>query len=196
MIVEHVFVTTHPSAEAMQKASMFLASHGFVNAAGAAFPVGGGEWNALEMKRGVKNAARAKSVAQLPQVAHVNYDRGRVSLAISMADSGGGAFGGGSRLWMILAFGVVGAAMAGSQYSGKKYARQRHVLLTALASGVEQSITGAASTTANSAEQQIQTIEAEIAEDARRRSRRMWIAFAVIQFLMALVISLAIFADH
>lgn len=192
MIVEHTFVTTCEPTQAMQHAARFLGSHGFINNERAAFPIGGQAWTSLEMKRGVKNAGRAKSVAQLPQMARVDYDRGRVSVAISLTE--GGAFTGGSRVWPVLAFGLVGAAMMGSQYSGKKFAGHQRAMLMALASGIERAIAG--DTSQSPADEEIARVEAEIADDMRRRNRRNWIILGVIIVLMVTIIMLAVFLDH
>ena len=77
-MIEHTFVTTFEPGDTMRAAADLLARRGFVSAAGSAFAVGSGEWNMLEMRRG-KTAAKAKNIAQLPQVAHVQWDRGRVT---------------------------------------------------------------------------------------------------------------------
>lgn len=106
MVIEHSFVTTLEAPQALALAAEFLAGRGFVNAEGSAFavqpvavapgqpmpvvplssgpatPAGG--WNSLEMKRGVKNPARAKSVAELPQVIRLEFDRGRINVAASI----------------------------------------------------------------------------------------------------------------
>jgi len=77
MVVEHEFVTTLEEEEAMQRAELALRAMGFERDAGA--PGGG-----LVFKRGKKSASRARKVNQLPQVAAVQFDRGRVTVAASL----------------------------------------------------------------------------------------------------------------
>ena len=45
--------------------------------------MGPATWNALEMTRGRKKAARAKSVVDFPQQLRIEWDRGRVTVAVS-----------------------------------------------------------------------------------------------------------------
>jgi hypothetical protein len=95
MVVEHVFVSALPPAEVMSRASAFLAARGFEHVRETSFPVGQDGWTALQMRRGRKNPARAKTVAELPQTVRVEYDRGRVAVAISItASAAWGASGG------------------------------------------------------------------------------------------------------
>lgn len=83
MIVEHVFITTFEAAETLGLASQFLAKRGFEAIAQGAFALGPQGWNVLEMSRGKKKAARAKSVVQYPQQIRLEWDRGRVTIAVS-----------------------------------------------------------------------------------------------------------------
>jgi hypothetical protein len=83
MIVEHVFITTYEAPDTLRVASQFLAARGFEAVAQAAFAMGPATWNALEMTRGRKNAARAKSVLEFPQQVRIEWDRGRVTVAAS-----------------------------------------------------------------------------------------------------------------
>jgi hypothetical protein len=93
VVIEHTFVTTMEPGDTMRAASSLLGSRGFEQAGGA-FAVGSGEWNTLEMRRR-KTAARARNIAQLPQTAHVQWDRGRVTVVLGIEPSavwGGGGF--------------------------------------------------------------------------------------------------------
>lgn len=83
MVIEHTFITTMPPGQAMSAASALLASRGFVNAAGAEFLVDG-EWKSLEMRRGEASPRKAKSIPELPLSVRMDYDRGRINLAVSM----------------------------------------------------------------------------------------------------------------
>ena len=95
MVIEHTFVTTMPEEDALRLAADFLAARGFVNSEGSAFQVqmpagstAGGQWSKLEMERGEKSATKAKAVPYLPQMVRIEIDRGRVSLAASIAAVG------------------------------------------------------------------------------------------------------------
>src|SRR3712207_6576985 len=94
MVVEHVFVTTLEAPDALTRASEFLAAGGFVVQEQKAFPLGG--WNAVEVTRGKSNAARAKSVEELPQRVRVEWDRGRVTVAAYIQAFGRASFNIGS----------------------------------------------------------------------------------------------------
>ncbi len=74
MLVEHVFVTTKEAAEALTAARDFLAKGGFRVAVETE--------NVLEMKRGREKVGQAKGLLQLPQQVRVEFDRGRVSVAV------------------------------------------------------------------------------------------------------------------
>ena len=99
MLVEHTFVTTMEAAEAMQAASAFLQEFGFVAEAERAFQVDA-VWNAIEMKRGSSKPRRNLPIRDWPQQVRLEWDRGRVEIAASMApptrrglDTGSGDIG-------------------------------------------------------------------------------------------------------
>lgn len=126
MVIEHTFVTTRDAADIMQAAMHFLAARGFAQPAGpAAFPMGG-EWKDLELRRGRKNAARAKSVVELPQIARVHFDRGRVTVLLTIeASHAWGGSGGGFQL------------THGSIQGNPKKMQLHTQLLMAIATGLE-----------------------------------------------------------
>ncbi len=92
MVVEHTFVTTLPPTQAMHAASEFLAARGFTSDAGPrAFAVGDGPaavWDQLQVHRGRPPLAarNARHLLQLPQQVRLEWDRGRVTVAASIAD--------------------------------------------------------------------------------------------------------------
>ncbi len=92
MVVEHTFVTTLPPTEAMHAAAEFLSARGFTSAsAPRAFAIGdagAGVWDQLEVRRGRDplSAGRARHLLQLPQQVRLEWDRGRVTVAASIAD--------------------------------------------------------------------------------------------------------------
>jgi hypothetical protein len=95
MVVEHVFVTTLDAPVALHLCTDYLQQRGFAAREQQTFPVGG-EWTATELTRGKKNAARAKNVRDVPQTVRIEFDRGRVTVALAIgfnAAWGGGGFG-------------------------------------------------------------------------------------------------------
>ena len=113
MVVEHVFVTTWPAEEALGAAARFLADRGFsaVEAGGfavgtvAAQPVGANAavasasappplpsaaqsvaqptWNSLHLRRPAGKVGRAMTMVTLPQTLRLDFDRHRLTLAIT-----------------------------------------------------------------------------------------------------------------
>ena len=82
MVIEHTFVTTMESAEALTAASNLLRDGGFTVLNNGAFQMGG--WTDLEVTRGKKNLARAKDASECPQQVRLEWDRGRVTVAASI----------------------------------------------------------------------------------------------------------------
>jgi hypothetical protein len=173
MVIEHTFVTTMEPGDAMRTAADLLARRGFVSAAGSAFAVGSGEWNTLEMRRGKTRAAKAKNIAQLPQVAHVQWDRGRVSVVLSIEPSavwGGGSFS--------IGFGLDMGASSGNPKKMKLHTE----LLMAIARALEGVLAQRQAPEAVLGEWD--RVEAEIQRAAKRRFWRNTII--LICFLLAI----------
>jgi len=179
VVIEHSFVTTMEAPQTMQLAMQFLASRGFRRSEQIAFPVGGGEWNTLEMRRGRKKAARAKNVTELPQVAHVQFDRGRVTVALSIEPS---ARWGGAQV----SFGITVGSVEGKPKKMKLHAQ----LLTAIANGLEQVLTRGA--TVDEAAQEWDQADQAARAEARRRFRNSMIVLFVVIALFATGIALII----
>lgn len=177
MVIEHTFVTTLEADQTMQAALQFLSMRGFVRPALTAFPVGK-TWDTLEMRRGKTKAARAKNIADLPQVAHVQWDRGRVTVAMSIEPS---YTWGGQQ-----AFGFQAGTTAGSPKKMKLHVR----MLSAIATGLEQVLAHQADPMI--AVQPWVSADEEAAALARRRTRRNWIIFAIVLALFAGVIALIV----
>ena len=74
MLVEHTFVTTKEAPEALSAARDLLVMGGFWVTAETE--------NFLEVKRGREKVSQAKGLLQLPQQVRVEFDRGRVSVAV------------------------------------------------------------------------------------------------------------------
>lgn len=178
MVIEHTFVTTLEAPHAMQAAMQFLASRGFERAENSAFPVNE-EWNSLEMRRGKKSAAKAKNIAELPQQAHVGFDRGRITVALSIEPS---HVWGGSQV----SFGLnVGGA------TGKPKKMIVHgEMLSAIATGLEQLL--AHNAPPEQAAQAWAAWDAEALRMGKRRTRRNIIILVVVFGLLALAIGLIV----
>jgi hypothetical protein len=178
VVIEHTFVTTWEARQAMQAAMQFLASRGFQRAEQSAFPMNP-EWNTLEMRRGRKRAAHAKNIAELPQTAHVQWDRGRVTVALSIEPSH--AWGGSQ-----VSFGLnVGSA------SGKPKQMVLHAqMLSAIATGLEQLLAYGASP--ELAAEPWSAADEEARRLGKRRKRRHIIVLVVVFGLLALLIGLIV----
>jgi hypothetical protein len=161
------------AAEAMTAASNFLTSRGFA-AEQSAFTMGG-QWDTLQLRRGRTKAARAKSVADLPQVVHVHWDRGRVTVALSIEASnvwGGGSF-------------VMGTAT-----ENPKRMRLHQSLLNAIAIGLEMLL--AQRVPREMAMAEWEKVEADIARAASRRRIRIAIVIGIVVLIFAGLIVLAV----
>jgi hypothetical protein len=177
MVVEHTFVTTLEPADALHRASEFLARHGFSAVTTGGFAVGDTQWTGLKMSRGKKLARSAKSVSQLPQMLRLDYDRGRVTLAISITPSG-----------------VWGRGRFGSDPKpDSKHMRLHTAMLTAIASGLELLLVQKLPLDQTAA--QWDAAEASIELATRRHRRNMWIAAAIILLIFGGLIALVIVAN-
>lgn len=180
MVIEHTFVTTKDAMQTMQSAMQFLGARGFERSE-AAFPIGG-EWTTLEMRRGKKKAARAKNIAQLPQTAHVQWDRGRVTVVLSIEPN---------YVW-----GGSGAQIGfhiGPSTGNPKKMKLHTTMLSAIATGLEQVLVYEA--LPDLAAQPWQAAD----EEARRlATRRIWrnviIAIAVIAIFVVIIALVAAYA--
>ncbi len=86
MVVEHTFVTTLPPQEALKKASQFLARGGFVAKSQTAFALDQTAWTTIDVRRGKTTSTKSSAIPDLPQQIRLEWDRGRVSVAASIAD--------------------------------------------------------------------------------------------------------------
>jgi hypothetical protein len=172
MVVEHQFITTLEAADALRLASQFLAERGFEARAQGAFALGGGDaWNVLEMARGKKNPRRAKSVVEYPQMLRMEWDRGRVTVAVSSTS-----------------YQESRSDYFGRRTTGKAAQWQQQALL-AVATHLQQLLEARADSAAVVASLAAQ--ENELHELHRRRQRRsMWTTVIVLVVIFGGVIAL------
>jgi hypothetical protein len=178
MVIEHVFVTTRDSAEALSMASSMLESRGFVPSAGqGSFPVEQDGWSVLEMKRGKKNAARAKNIRDLPQAIRMEWDRGRMTVAMSIGANA--AWGGGG----------LGAVV---EREAKMHLHRR--LMEAITKSLENLLAHDGTGTADFAEWD--TVEKEILRKARRRFIRTLIILLSVIALIVFAVVMIVSSNH
>jgi hypothetical protein len=200
MVIEHSFVTTLDAGEAMSRASDFLQQRGFevepraafsvaapapIIAAGAATlapPPQQQGWTDLSVKRGKKNVARARDATECPQRIHLEWDRGRVSVAASITPK--------PSQRSVLIWGVVGVAIMAASSRGKKTGREESELMLSIARSLEQLL-------GTGVEQQPQGMivgqewdfaEQRIKEASRRARRRSWIFLGILLAAIAAII--------
>ncbi|HYE31893.1 MAG TPA: hypothetical protein VEH27_10720 [Methylomirabilota bacterium] len=173
MIVEHTFVTTLDEARAFQVAADFLAQRGFIPSPQRedAAPA---NRSSLTMSRGKKSEGRARSVAELPQALHLEYDRGRVTVAIRITPSAG--WGGRP---------LVGAQAEVTEKDITNPARLKlhYDLVTAIATGLEKLL--ASQVSAQEAARCWEQAEARIAEAAQRRKKQNAITLLILVLVFA-----------
>lgn len=169
MVIEHSFVTTLEAAPAMEAAHATLRRHGFARSTfGAA--------DSVELRRGKTSASRAKTVAELPQAVRIHWDRGRVTMALSIDN-----------------YAMWGAQASLTGSSNSKKLKLHTELLTAIAVALEKVLVHRLPIEMAAADWD--RIEKDIIDTARRRTRRMWIIFAIIMAVFAAIITTAIMAS-
>jgi hypothetical protein len=176
VVVEHTFVTLMEAPQTMQSAMQFLSAGGFARNDRPAFAVDP-SWVALEMRRGKKKAARAKDISQLPQIAHVHWDRGRVTVALSIEPSSAwGGRGGGFQI-------------GGSTEDNPKKMKLHTEMLFAIANGLEQVLTR------NVAPEQAMGPWGAVEQEVRRVARKRRVKNAIIVgIFLAFVAGLVVLA--
>jgi hypothetical protein len=128
--------------------------------------------------RGRDNAARARSVEELPQRVRVEWDRGRVTVAAYIQAFGRSAFS-------------VGSGVELPAHSPK--VRLHAQLMTAVAQGLELLL--AHHQPPDEARRPWDAAAAMIAADARDRRRKRNVALTVLALLFAGLIGLAVWAN-
>jgi hypothetical protein len=170
MVIEHSFVTTLAPSDAMQKAHGYLAGRGFFRT-DRIFGPPIGEVTALEMRRGKTGAARAKDITDLPQLVRLEWDRGQVSVALSIN--------------------AISGLQTGEPKMSKMQVHQN--MLEAIAAGLEELLAYDRGGTTDYTVWD--GVEQSIKAAARRRSTKLLIVLGVIIALTVAVILLAILAD-
>jgi hypothetical protein len=179
MVIEHVFVSTLPATDVLAGATAYLAARGFQARRESDFQIGLQEWTAMEMQRGKTNANRARSIAQLPQAVRVEYDRGRVTVALSIAVNS--TWGGNSTF-----------TFSGGLVENRKKMRLHTELLLAIAKGLEQLL--GHDQHGQPDYKDWDRVEGEVAIAARRKKRRQIILVAVIFAILIGTITLIVIA--
>jgi hypothetical protein len=182
VLVEHTFITTIPPAEAMGAASAFLQQRGFVPPPQTEFALGPQAWATLEVRRGVANPARAKTVLDLPQQVRLGWDRGRVEVAASVTPKPRGSG---------RPFVPTGVLTSGDWGTTKSQDAAVGQLLLTIARCLELLLAHRNADQAAAEWEHFHNMAREIGERQRRRSRRIAM-IAVIGALLA--IGLAVWA--
>lgn len=175
------------SHEAMRAASDFLARGGFVAQAEQAFQLGSEGWTTLEMRRGRKNASRAKDPTECPQLIRLEWDRGRVTVAaaIEPQNTRGRGF-----LWG----GFLGLAIsAGSRASRRT--REHSDLMITLSRGIETLLSQRRAP--EEAALAWFAMEGELKAKARRSRVRSWIYLGIfLAVVVALIVLMVIVSSR
>jgi hypothetical protein len=170
MVIEHTFVTTMPSKQALGTASEMLARGGFVAELQEGFRVGETEWTSLQMKRGRKNTARAKDPTECPQRIRLDWDRGRVTFAGSIeAKSTRRTF-----YWG----GVVGMAIAAANNKQGKSTKDYTDMMILIATALEELL--ARRSPPEVALQGWIAFQDELKLKAKKARRRSWIMVGIL----------------
>jgi hypothetical protein len=183
VVIEHVFVTTLEPTDALRRAAEFLASGGFESTTSQAFSLDSA-WTSLQMRRGRKKAASARTISQLPQNVRLDFDRGRVTVALSIAANA---------VWGGRSFFAITSTMDTPE--NPKKMKLHAELLTAIATGLEQSLAG--QQPIELARAQWDQAEQAVLAAAKRRKRRILIGtFSVILIFVLIIAAIVIAANH
>ena len=184
MVIEHSFVTTLPSREALTAASEMLSRAGFVAETQGAFRIGETDWTSLQMKRGRSSITRAKDPTECPQRIRLDWDRGRITIAASIEPR--------SSRRSFYYGGVGGMVVASDSRVGRAtrdYSDLMILITTSLEALLVQRITP------ESASQSWYAFQEELKEKARKSRRRGLIVVGVLFSLVILIIVLTISAS-
>jgi hypothetical protein len=171
MVLEQIIVTTLPMPEAMARAEQYLATRGFVPASAAAnaFPISvDNQATTLQMRRGRKSERGAASVSQLPQQVRLDYEHGRVTIALSIGNV---------------------AALSSASQRDKPLQSE---LLLAIARGLEELLAYGRSGEIHY--DQWDSAERQIQDAAKRRTRRNRITLIILLLIVAGLVTLIVVA--
>lgn len=80
MVIEHEFVTTEPESVVLRRVGEYLLAAGFRLASQSSFSIGAEP--RVRYRRELRKATNAKKLSDFPQEVLVEFDRGRVTLAV------------------------------------------------------------------------------------------------------------------
>jgi hypothetical protein len=178
MIAEHVFVTTLEPPVALTRIMDFLTARGFRPREHTS--AAQGPWSSVVFFRGRKYAARAKSVSELPQEVRLGWDRGRVTVAVSIR----------AVARSIL---PVTASMDGAPElpASSPKARLHTNLILSIAEGLELLLSREVAPAEAAA--RWEAVEEEIRLDARSRRRKSLVYLFILLALLALLVALLVY---
>jgi hypothetical protein len=189
VVIEHSFVTTLPSTQALTAASEMLTKAGFVAEVQEGFRLGETDWTVLQMKRGKKSVARAKDPTQCPQRIRLDWDRGRVTVAASIQPK--------VRQRTFYFGGVIGYAIAASATSRRKGKDSKDYsdLMIFIANSLEDLLWRQSSP--EIAEQGWMSFEEELRAKAKKARRRSLIMVGILFGVLFIAIAaIAILANN
>jgi hypothetical protein len=165
MFVEHAFTTTLGADAATRAASEFLALRGFVVVPQNRFQIDDESWKSVECHRGRRNLI-PKEFTQFSQFVRLEWDRGRVSFAMTVYTEG-----------------------ANRLSRTRRIEAMERELLIAIAAALELLL--AEQVPPSEAAADWERIERDLCEATRRNARRMWIGIGIYLASIAAICSFA-----
>jgi hypothetical protein len=184
VVIEHSFVTTLDSTQALESSFRFLQSRGFSPSNGDTVRPQVSA-NRLELRRGKENPARARNVSELPQSIRLDFDRGRVSLAIAITPST--AWGGRS-------FTNSDIGVQIRDVENPRRLKLHHELLVGIAYGLERLLVERLS--AEEAAHDWIDAEENITKAARSRKRKTIAAVSCLLVFVGFIVGLVVYTAH
>jgi hypothetical protein len=173
LILEHSFVSTMPCDELMTAAQDFLGVRGFLPE-----PLENDPTPRLQVRRGRLKAGRTRSILELPQCIRLDWDRGRVNLALSITPNVQSTGG----------FALSGASTVSSK---SKKLRLHAALMTAIANSLELLLADRLPP-AQAAVEWLQVEDEIVKKTARDAKLRVWKILLIMVLVIVLPIAVCI----